>query len=85
MRTLPMKGSDRLAGWRESIADRAVRAYLRGMAEDDDDQAKKKPRKHRCGNCFGEGGEWIEPNGEMPPQRKWVACRACKGSGWQDE
>lgn len=51
------------------------------MAKDDDD---KKPKRHRCGACFGEGGEWVETNGQAEKKKEWRRCRACNGSGWQD-
>jgi DnaJ-class molecular chaperone len=55
------------------------------MGKGDDDEQKKKPKRHRCGACFGEGGEWTSTNGKPGSKPKWTKCRACNGTGWQDD
>ncbi|MFG3442721.1 hypothetical protein ACGF0J_36235 [Nonomuraea sp. NPDC047897] len=49
------------------------------MAKDDE-----KPKKVKCGACFGEGGNWEEVNGKKDKERRWNTCRACGGGGTVD-
>lgn len=55
--------------------------YCQGMGTTDDDDEQKEHR--RCGACFGESGNWEEPNGKSDKGRKWTNYRARRGSGWQ--
>lgn len=61
------------------VTDLPLRLNLGGdMGKED------KPKRVKCGACFGEGGNWEELNGTKGKERKWNKCRTCGGSGWVD-
>lgn len=47
-------------------------------------KGEDKPKKVKCGACFGEGGNWEELNAKKGQERVWRKCRGCEGSGYVD-
>lgn len=43
------------------------------------DKGGSAPRK--CDLCNGQGGTWVQDNGQKPSKMRWQPCPQCKGSG----